>query len=643
MAALPGPYRVFTLLLLVWVSAPAMASGYAFHSLPDSLPDNSYADLFAERRFSMGTALNDNGRLFGYTLDKEGEFHGYSVRLADNPEMAASDHPGFVFLAAANCGGIFDCLFGTPMYGIRIRDEGAQSDLLVHDSGTATSVVPGSLPFINFPGEFVEANRQGIVISTQIGPEEQYSVVLDPQRASPFYLNDLPWVMDINDHERPQILGYRGSLGDCLVYGKNCVPPPDECDKEDDHPANNQGQGDGHAWGQNPCHRPWLGIEHHARNHCSETDEGCEPAPGEGAGTDFDGPLPAGNKAVLVQWNGTDEPQQFAFPEKLGRGNGDATVSEVFPLALNNDTALLRGNISDSQQVHWQRLLVCRFDADEPDPQGNGQVECNNGLQPLEPLETGTRIRTVLGFSLNNAGTLIGNTGFRSSGIGTPFRLDIHDSAPEVEPLYNLVSGMEGRELHTVTDINEKGETTGYGYTDCGTRPDTFFLIPEDNEEAQGPRFLSGSFPDLHSRVAPGESVTLSPETEASGTQFRYRGRTPDAEQWETLRDWGTSPLDLAPEDEGPYCVQIQARQGTDSDSPVRDAVVRLDVSDKQVTPLPDEESTALEPADQQEAGPLGLSMPGTAGLLLWLVVALGGFFRRPLRESSATHGRPCA
>lgn len=628
---------LMTLSALLLIVLPTTAYGdtgataeYQFHSLPESVAEGDFSERLSERRFSMGTALNNDGRLFGYTLDEQGVFHGYSVLLADNPEMAASDHPGFMILAAPDCGSIFSCLF-SALFGIRIDEEGARTALLSSEVDS-----PASVPFINFPGEFVQANAAGIIASTQLGEESQQGMVLDPARPGPIMLEDIPWLVDINDNDAPQILGYRGAVGDCLVYGENCVPPPDLCDGDDEHPSSNQGQGEGegHAWGQHPCHRPWLGIEYHARNHCSEDEEGCEPVPGHGSENEFTGPLPARNESVLIQWHDEGSPIQYRFPEHLGTPWAHMTVSEVFPLALNDNTALLRANISDSSNVYWQRLVQCEFEPAGPDTTGDGLVDCIGGLQPVQPPESGTRIRTVLGFSLNNMNTVMGNLGYRSSGIGMPFVLYLDDDTPAPEPLTNLVRGNEARELHTITDLNESGRTIGYGYTDCGVMPDTFFLIPDTESSDSAPRFDRNSLPGTNTRVSPGDSIELSPSTREDGShEFRFLSRTPDDSDWALQQDWSSQEhysLDTSGH-EGPLCLRIQLRD-SGNEHPLREQVVRFLVSDTPLSgePLPVADDTLVSTS----GGGGRLSLPGSAGLL-WLLVLTGAGMLRITRRGA--------
>lgn len=573
-----------TLLALLCIGAAqaAVPAGYRFASIADQVDDPVYAVNYGPERISLTTATNNNGHLFGFRVTETGVLRSFNIAFGTNPKMTSLETDNFVALSGSDtsCWWIF-CTTEYP-FGLRVLDDGTAVTAFLN-TVAGTSPLPGSLPYTLFPGSFVEENRQGIVASTQVDLFTQFAAFFHPGGVT--VLDDVPWLAGINDLAHPLALGYDGLDGDCLVFGENCMPTPEECES------------DGSDTHQNTTGR---GHESHGRGHgyghykCRSDDTDGTAAP-----------LAAmpDTGALLLRLSTSDYTvTRYRFPQIATVGDAAYNVRQVFPLAINDSRAILRGDVIVGSTIHDKRLLSCAFDGNTPDADGDGFVDCTGGLQVVGGLAGSVRVGTVLGFSLNNAHILAGNLGYSAAGIGSPFVIDVGEATPAAVLLSNLAGGDEDWELHTITDLNQSGRLVGYGYRDCGAFPQAFFM-DATGTPASSLRFQRGAF-ERPALLETGNLLAIAPTiTGGSGQyEFRVQTRTPGDTEWALLTDWSVDAGTFQPGDDfrGDVCFRIEARDAAAPETDGQTVVVRYRVVD----PLPDgEQGDGSESAPQDGSG----------------------------------------
>lgn len=593
-------------LVLAALASPAMAGSWEFRSLEDQLPENAdFTTTYKQRVFSVGTVVNNTGNQFGTYVMPDGSINSYNIKFGDNPAYTLFNSPGFVHVAAGDTpcqsflGALF-CLREWP-FGARIADDGATAGWL--NTLPDTSPLPGSLPLFRYPGHFVEENAEGVVATSQRSPDGAFSAVLDENPEMLVTLTDIPWVVALSSGQEPLVLGFRGTGGDCLVYGESCVP--DDCaDGEDDGHSHTRGVG-------HREHGRGYGYGHH-KHDCDEATA---------TDTDFGEP-------VLVRAFSDGSSKIWTFPTSTVEYPG-AVMTQRFPLTMNDSTVILRASLTLNGDVHDNLMFRCDL-PEGTDLNGDGVVDCINGLTPLEPLEDATSVDTVIGFSLNNEGLLTGNYGFNAAGIGRPFALDLSATSPEAIPLHNLAAESGGWELNNVTDSNDQGVAVGYGHRDCSAEPQSWTLNPDT---AAGPALILGHAIQEHNgATAPGTRV--SPKVPVSGGsgdyEFRLQGKAPEDAQWQPLQDWlpdidgVTAPAGHL----GDFCLRVSVRDRHDL-SVTGEKVIRLRITDQ---PL-DAPATPRTPdliGDREPSEPLEefTQLGALGGLSLWLML-MAGLYRR--------------
>ncbi|MFP5383175.1 MAG: hypothetical protein ACLGHG_03805 [Gammaproteobacteria bacterium] len=565
-------FRALSTLLVLFgigVAQAAVPAGYRFASIADQADDPVYAVNYGPERISLGTAINNNGHLFGFRVTEAGILRSFNIAFGTNPKMTSVETDNFVALSGSDtsCWWIF-CTTEYP-FGMRVLDDGTAVTAFLN-TVIGTSPLPGSLPYALFPGNFVEENRNGIVASTQVDLVSQFGAFLHPGGVT--VLADVPWLAGINDLAHPLALGYDGLDGDCLVFGENCAPLPEECeaDGSDTH-SNTTGRGHeshgrGHGYGHYKC----------------RSDADADGA--DGAGTGSTAILPD-TGALLLRLSTSDySVSRYRFPRFVTAGDALYAARLVFPLAINDSRAILRGDVVLGDGTLDQRLLSCSFDGSAPDADGDGVVDCIGGLQLVGGVAGSIRVGTVLGFSLNNAQTLAGNLGYSAAGIGAPFVVDVAAAVPVPVLLSNLATGSAGWEIHNITDLNQNGRMIGYGYRDCGAFPQAFFIDP-GTAPASTIRFHRGAF-ERPALLETGDLLLLAP-TVSGGSglyEFRIRTRTPADSEWTLLSDWSADASVFAPAENfrGDVCFHVEARDALAPESS-SEMVVRYRVVD----PLP--------------------------------------------------------
>jgi hypothetical protein len=558
----------FALTLMLTVATPAaFADAWRLEPLDETLAGSQFGQSYANRQFSVATAINNNGHLVGYQRTAESQYRSFGITTSDNPALTIVDTPDFVALSAgdAACFWLF-CATEFP-FGIQIGESGALTSFVGADAGSA--VIPDSLPFSRFPGSFVEENAHGIVATTQYGNDDQAGFLVGDFGVTA--LSSVRWLVAINDNQPAQVLGHVGVGGDCQVFGYGCEPAPRECDDDDDGHSNDRGvghhsHGRGHGYGHDDCHE-----EHDT----ASNDTG-------GAGY-----------PVLLAMDADGGAAPLLFPMTTEEG----PITRAFPLALNNDTAVLRASIGDDGA---NRLLVCHFQASSLDANADGRVDCAGGLVPVA-VDGDRDLLTVLGFSLNNDGLLLGNGGFSAAGLGLPMVADLNTDAPRLTLLANHLGSDRQVQLSVVTDVNNEGMASGYGFADCGDQPEAVRLLPA--EPLPGAiRFVPGSL-EMDTLIRPGQNYTLSPQAAgASGSAlFRYALFDRTSGQWQTVQDWSAGAYQgSAPASETDLCVRVEVADSLDM-SQQREQLLRYRVSDE---PAP----TTYTPATP------GGSLPSTPG-----------------------------
>lgn len=575
----------------------ALPAGYAFSTITDAIPPEAdYKAQFADQQFSIATATNNNGLLYGFRLTTDGMIRGFNIAFGSNPKMTAVDSEYFIALSAADvsCWWIF-CNTEYP-YGIRLiedADTGAQVAVTAFlNTPTDSTALPGSLPFLEYPGNFVDENKNGVVASTQFNSSSQFGVLFHAN--GQVLLDDVPWLIAINDLAEPLVLGYGNLDGACLVFGADCAPDPVDCDDDDRHHGNGADTGQGHEE-----HGNGHGYGHH---HCDD-DHGSGPRddPDEDDDARTARALqlptyptaktvqaktvtPAATGALLIRLLADGSTVRYRFPTTAVAGDASYPVTDVFPLALNDTRAILRGTITVGDTVHDKRLLSCVLNPAALDAGADGTVDCTGGMTVPGGIAGSIRVGTVLGFALNNAGVLAGNYGFNAAGIGTPFLLDVTATTPVPEPLGNLAAGHDGWELNTVTDLNQSGKLVGYGYQNCAAQPEAFFLNSSASAPA-GLRFARSGF-ESPAWQEPGRNITVNPVLAGgSGSyQLRVLVKTPADADWTLFSDWTTGTPSYQPPGGylGELCLRVQARDTT-APEVVREQVVRYRISRNEV------------------------------------------------------------
>lgn len=607
-----------SLLAFSLLPALAAAQGWQLQSLDSQLHEGyDFTDDYGQRVVSVGTVVSDAGNLFGTYVLPDGSVHSYNIKFGTNPEMIIFDNPDFVHLAAGESSCVwFICVTEMP-FGMRLTDTDATTNWL--NSLPDTSPLPGSLPLSRFPGHFVEENSNDIVASTQISAEGQFTTILNEQLEPFITLPDIPWVVALTSGAEPLVLGYRGEDGVCLVYGEDCQPPP-SCDDEDDDRHHNR-RGRGHRE-----HGRGHGYGHH-HGDCDDDDDG-DDHEDEGGGdraesvvvTESQGP-------VLIQALSDNTTRIWSFPGKMAGLYRPRQLEDRFPLTMNDHMVILRASVELYHGDYRNRLFVCRL-GETIDVDGDGVVDCEGGLVPLIPLEESPSVDTVIGFSLNNGGLLMGNFGYNAAGIGRPFMVDTESDSPRLMPLHGLTHGSGGWELNTVSDINASGMAVGYGYQDCSAQPQAWTLYPQEQDPPA--LWLGHAVQPGNAAVEPGDR--FRPEVPVSGGsgdyQYRIQHKTPADPDWQLLHDWQDEAGSWhAPNDYlGDACLRISVRERADT-SVTAEKVIRVLVTDL------DDSNGPRDPdliGDRDSADSLeDLVQLGSGGGVTLLLLVISGLIRR--------------
>lgn len=580
--------RLAGLLLLAAIPAAtpaALPAGYHFSSVQDAIPPSQLRADYADQVLSIATAVNDADQLFGFWLNSAGVFHTHAAKFGSNPLGDVLDTENFIGLTGNNITCIlFLCRHFA--FGIRVvppEDPAADATgitAFVQTPADAT-VVTDSLPYTLNPGNFVDENAAGVVASTQVDALGQYGVLLHAGGA--VLLEDIPWLVAINDLAEPIVLGWNGSNADCLVYGEGCPVDSDDGSDEtcvDEHGHWHRGHGRGHEE-----HGKGHGYGHDKCTCSSATPRkrALTPVPRDGIdnGTppgdiviDFDGPA---NNSLVVRLLADGSSVRYTFPQTV---TGTDDLANAFPLAINGSRAILRGDVRIGDRVLDKRLLSCAFNPDALDADLDGVVDCIGGLQLLGGADHSIRVGSVLGFTLNDNNLLAGNLGYNAAGTGTPMLVDLGATTPAAELLSSLADTGAGWEVSAITDLNNDGKLVGFGYRDCGNQPQALFLAPLDTAPATTLRFARGAF-EFPAHLLPGETLAITP-TLAGGSglnELRVQVKTPADDGWILLSDWNTATPSWASGDyQGDVCFLIEARDVAAPDAVAR-TVVRYSVT----------------------------------------------------------------
>jgi hypothetical protein len=556
---------IFAALLLILVQPVVEANdGFLFRPLTEMTAASAFGQTFASHQYSVGTTVNQRGNLIGYQLTANGQWRSFNVTPGTNPALVIVDTPDFTALAAGEPVCIWIICSTALPWGLMLTPEGPVGQFVGRDPLLAP--LPGSLPDNRFPGAFVNANRSGVVATSQQSEAGRFGAVLFSNGT--LTLTDAPWLTAINDNVPAQVLAYHGADADCLIAGPGCTPPPStDCHDDGDRHANTRGKGhqshgNGHGYGHYRCGpgKPgsdsYLGI--------TVTPEFVTSVASESAG--------AGSSLITVSAEGVIS--RLQFPSQLASGEG---LSRMYPLALNNRTAVLRADIHGSS-VWPGRLLRCDFEPLQQDGNGDGVVDCLNGLRPVEAPETGIEVRTVFGFSLNNQGLLIGNSGFAGAGIGVPFQLNLNQVVVQADLLANRLVGADGWELGSVNDLNDGRRAIGHGYVNCSDSAQAVALMPL-TALSGSLGFRAGSW--LHpATVAPGQNYALAPRAKGGSGQYlyRYSARRAGDSDWTLLQDWSAYALQAtAAAQSGDVCHRIELADAQSSEQ--RELILRVRVS----------------------------------------------------------------
>ncbi|MCC1497799.1 hypothetical protein [Alcanivorax sp. 1008] len=571
--------RIFllaTLALLTAAQSLAQGSdGFIMRPLTEMTASSAFGQGFANHQYSVGTTVNQRGNLIGYQLTEAGQWRSFNVTPGSNPALLIVDTPDFIALAAGEpvCVWIF-CSTALP-WGVMLTLDGPVGQFVARDRLLAP--LAGSLPDSSFPGAFVNGNRHGVVASSQLSDTGRFGAIVFNNGV--VTLSDAPWLTAINDNVPAQVLAYHGNDADCLISAVGCEPPaPVSCHKDGDRHANTRGKGHhshgkGHGYGHYRCGRGKPGSNSY-RGIATSADFTTSTVATDSAG--------AGSSLITVAADGVIS--RLQFPSELISGEG---LSKLYPLALNNRTAVLRADIHGST-VWPGRLLRCDFDPLQQDGNADGVVDCIAGLRMIETAAIGIQVRTVFGFSLNNQGLLVGNSGFAGAGIGVPFLLDLNQPGAEAELLANRLIGAEGWELASVNDLNDGRRGIGHGYLNCGDSAQAVALMPLGGlDDSLG--FGAGDWLHL-AGVAPGQNYEIAPQAKGGSGQYlyRYSARRAGDGDWKLLQDWSADALQAtAGAQSGDVCHRIQLADAISQQH--RELIVRLRVSagsSVPVTPL---------------------------------------------------------
>lgn len=614
------------LALLPAVALASVPAGYQFSSILDAIPPGGeFRENFVTSQASLVTATNNNGHLIGFQVANDGRAYGFNIAFGTNPKMTAVMLDDFVALSAADakCWWIFcNTEFA---YGARLLADGSAVTAFANTPADAT-VLPGSLPLVRAPGHFVEENRNGIVASTQINENGQFGVLLHP--AGIAILEDVPWLIAINDLAEPLVLAYGGQDGDCIVFGRGCPPPPPPTtgcvtDGTTDTHANIRGKGHwshgkGRGYGHYKCRRNGGG-----RSTTGATTPVLEPVIAD----PLKGPL-------LIRLNADGSTMRHVFPASAVVDGVAVGLRNVFPLALSDTTAALRGDVVVGSTILDKRLLSCTFNPAALDADIDGVVDCVGGISLVGGSTGSIRLNTTIGFSLTNNGLLAGNHGYNSAGVGSAFVLSLTAAQPVPTLVSSLAPASAGWEIHAITDANQSGKLVGYGYRDCAALPQAFFLNPAATAPASNLRFGHGSF-EWPARMATGETLAIRP-TLGGGSgiyEFRTHVKAPGSSDWQLLTDWSADAGSWqAGSTTGDACFRIEARDASNA-SAVQQTVVRYAVVPAGSAPLDNTlemlptESTGLGILRLSGGDPALMTVLGASGGLL--LVLLGALLRR--------------
>lgn len=548
------------------VPAPAaLPPGYQFSGVLDAVPAGTFRNSYGNQVLSVGTALNSGGTLFGFWLRPDGHFHSYSLKFGTNPVMTSLDTPDFVSLA----GGESVCfwIFCSIAYGYGVQIDTTTTpptgSTAFVNTPSGTAAIPGSLPFSMYPGNFVDENHNGVVASTQIDAAgNQFGALI--YSGGVVTLADVPWLIAIDELAQPLVLAYDGQEGDCLVFGNNCAPDPADCtgDGTDTHTGLGRGHeehGQGYGYGHDKCPPGPNGQPLPENQLRAGLSSG-------GAHNSLPPSVTQANASLLIRLMADGSTLRYRFPSQATDGTSNYQTDHVFPLALNDSRAILRGNVVTGNGTYDKLLLSCVFDPNALDPDGDGVVNCTGGLTVLGGVAGRVRVGTVLGFTLNNNGVLAGNLGYSAAGIGAPFVLDVTATAPVAQPLGNLSTGADAWEINALTDMNAGNKLTGYGYRDCAANPEAFFLNAVATAPAGGAlQFGRGAF-EFPALLQSGNTLAINPTLSGgSGNyEFRVSTRKPSDTAWSLLSDWSSSAGTYSPGSYlGDVCLRVEARDTT--------------------------------------------------------------------------------
>lgn len=583
-------FRRLSGLVLLALSAVAGPAGAA---LPNGYAVKGVGDLVAEkmaptyesrlryesRVMAVATSVNGNGHLGGFWLQNDGQFRSHSLQIAANPALTFLDTPDFLTLTTSDvsCSLLWGVILICPhdnAYGIRVVPPLLPEDPVTGFSARITpndvALIEGSLPLAMHPGNFVAENAAGVIATTQVASATQFGVLV--HAGGQAVLTDIPWLVAINDLAEPLVLAYDGDDGNCIVYGEGCTDPTEgQC--VDEHGHWHTGHGKGHEE-----HGNGNGYGH---DKCTCDGGGSVTPPGSNTGG-----------ALLLRLLADGNVLRYRFP---ATADGLA-VSQVFPLAINDDRAILRGSIDNGGTVLEKRLLSCVFNPAALDGDADNIVDCTGGMTVIGGVGASIRAGTVLGFELNNAGRLVGNYGYNAAGVGTPFVVDITAGTPVATPLADLATNSTGWELNAITDINSAGRMTGYGYRDCGANVDAFYIDESTTAPASALRFVRGVF-ESPAQLGIGDTLDIAPVvTGGSGNyEFQVSTRAPGDAGWTLLTDWSADAGQYtAGNTPGTVCLRVLARDAA-SPAQSREQIVRYAVVDDTVAPAPTSVAAILD------------------------------------------------
>lgn len=595
-----APMRLNAIFILLLSCALAQThAAMRLEPLQETVADSQFGQAYANRQFSIATAINNNGQVTGYQRTGEGLYRSFGITSGDNPALAIVDTPDFIALSAGDAACFWIICSTEFPFGMAITETGALTSFVGAESGS--SVIPGSLPFSRFPGSFVEENAHGVVATTQYSAEGQSGFFLGDFGVTP--VPEVRWLVAINDNQPAQALGQIGEAGDCQVFGYGCFPDPDECDDDGDGHSNDKGvghhsHGRGHGYGHDDCH----------------DDAEMQRSPPTGNG------FPA-----LLAMNAEGGVTALAFPQSTDSGK----ITRAFALALNDSIAVLRADVRDGSRERTNQLFTCRFDPYALDVDGDGRVDCEAGLERVA-IDGERELLTVLGFTLNNNGLLVGNGGFSASGIGLPMVADLEADTPTLTLLANYLHVHRDVQLSVITDINDLGEAVGYGYRSCTDQPEAVRILPAE-PLAGDIRFVPASL-ERDTLIRPGQDYTLLPRSAgaAGSALFRYSLLDADSGQWQVQQDWSADPYTAtAPAEETDLCVRVEVADSLDM-THRREQLLRYRVSND---PAPDSASGATPgsalPASPGDALADALPQIGSGGALALLLLLVRGRSRR--------------